>query len=241
MNLNTSPRQRWLLWTATLGFYLAILVMSVSNRTTRTASVVLLFVVWLGLIGLLWRRVWIRIGLLVITCLISCFLLLPGRGQRDLDAIRREYTIGLKRYEGVTYDWGGENFKGIDCSGLMRRGLIDALFVHGLKTFDPGQVRKALWLWWHDCSAQALGKENLGVTVHLLDTPSINELDHSRILAGDMAVTRSGTHVMAYLGNRIWIEADPGEGRVVKVSVPSEHNPWFREPMKVMRWSILQQ
>ena len=77
------------------------------------------------------------------------------------------------------------------------------------------------------------------MTVHALDTPSINRLDHSRILPGDLAVTASGVHIMAYLGSNTWIEADPGAGRVITVLAPCETNAWFLEPMKVMRWSIL--
>ena len=41
------------------------------------------------------------------------------------------------------------------------------------------------------------------------------------------------------LGGGRWIEADPGPMRVIIVSVPEEKNPWFGQPMKVMRWGIL--
>ena len=42
-----------------------------------------------------------------------------------------------------------------------------------------GLVRHALWLWWHDCTARELG-EGHGMTAPLLETPSINALDHAR-------------------------------------------------------------
>ena len=76
------------------------------------------------------------------------------------------------------------------------------------------------------------------MTTPLLETPSINALDHARISPGDIAVTSNGLHVMAYLGGNRWIEADPSFERVLTITVPAE-NGWFREPMKVMRWDIL--
>ena len=46
-------------------------------------------------------------------------------------------------------------------------------------------------------------------------------------------------HILAYLGDRQWIEADPGVHRVITVTVPTE-NGWFHGPMKILRWQILQ-
>jgi hypothetical protein len=120
----------------------------------------------------------------------------------------------------------------------MRRGLIDAAFLHGIRTFDGGLVRYSIWLWWHDCSARDLGQGH-GLTRPLFNTPSINALDDSRILPGDLAVTDNGVHVMAYLGGSRWIEADPGVGKVIVVSAPSPDNGWFRTPMKIVRWNVL--
>jgi hypothetical protein len=77
------------------------------------------------------------------------------------------------------------------------------------------------------------------MTVPVLGTPSINELDHSRLFPGDLAVTKGGGHVMAYLGSNLWIEADPGAEHVITVSAPCKTNAWFGEPMKVLRWRVL--
>ena len=68
--------------------------------------------------------------------------------------------------------------------------------------------------------------------------PAINSLDHSNILPGDLAVNVSGVHTMAYLGDKTWIEADPGVKRVIRVSVPAR-NPWFEQPVYIVRWSTL--
>jgi hypothetical protein len=54
-----------------------------------------------------------------------------------------------------------------------------------------------------------------------------------------LGVTISGVHVMAYLGNRQWIEADPDIGKVVIVQVPERTNPWFQETFKLLRWREL--
>jgi cell wall-associated NlpC family hydrolase len=167
-------------------------------------------------------------------------LALPARTSPPTEILRTDYLAALQRYSGVAYYWGGETGRGIDCSGLIRRGLIDALFLRGMRTLDSGLVRQAISLWWHDCTASALGDEHRGLTVRVLATPSVNVLDHSKVRPGDLAVTTSGVHIMAYLGNNRWIEADPGEGCVITVTAPSKDNIWFRAPMNIVRWSILQ-
>jgi len=230
----------WLLWSVALGFWIALAVIPVSYRITRISSIALSAVVWFGLVALVWRQRPLRFALLGITSLSVLFLLLPGRGRPSVDALRLDYVARLQRFDGVTYHWGGETGFGIDCSGLVRRGFIEALFRRGLQRLDPGLVRRAIGLWWHDCTASALGEEHRGVTRHVLDTPSLNSLDHALVRPGDLAVTRNGVHVMAYLGEHRWIEADPGAGRVITVMAPSADNPWFKDPMKIVRWSLLQ-
>lgn len=226
-----------MLWLAALSLFIAVWLFPVSTAATRVAGLVLLAVVWFGLIALVWQRPTFRYWLLGVSALCVIFLALPSQHHVDAAALRSAYVAGLRHYEGVTYYWGGESPKGIDCSGLIRRGLIDAMFGRGLRTLDAGLVRHAIWLWWHDSTAHDFG-EGHGFTTHLFDTPSINALDHSTILPGDLAVTSTGVHIMAYLGDHHWIEADPVIGRVVTVSVPTE-NQWFRSPMKMVRWNVL--
>lgn len=64
------------------------------------------------------------------------------------------------------------------------------------------------------------------------------EADHSLLKPGDLAVTDDGVHVMAYLGDRAWIEADPHAHQVIEVILPSD-NPWFRMPVVFVRWQCL--
>jgi len=233
-------RVQWLLWLSALGFLVALTLFPVSYRITRLAILILTLVIWFGLVALVWKRRLLRFLLLGTTVLSIAFLVLPSRRVPPAEVLRGDYIAGLQRYNGVAYYWGGESTIGIDCSGLIRRGLIDALFRRGVRTGDAGLVRRAISLWWHDCSAKALGDQYRGLTVRLLDTPSLNALDHAQILPGDLGVTSNGVHIMAYIGNHRWIEADPGAGRVIIVMAPSKDNPWFHGPMNIVRWSILQ-
>ncbi|MCE9610036.1 MAG: C40 family peptidase [Chthoniobacter sp.] len=227
-----------LLWLAALTLFVAVVLYPTSYRFTRAGGALLFFIVWFGLIFLCWRSRPFRFALIGVTLLSAGFLALPARSLPTTDSLRTDYVAGLRRYDGVTYYWGGESPKGIDCSGLIRRGLIDSLFIRGVRTLDPGLVRRTLSLWWHDTTANELGQKHAGLTVHLLDTPSVNQLDHSKILPGDLAVTSNGVHIMAYLGENRWIEADPGVGRVITVSVPANDNVWFRVPMNIVRWNV---
>ena len=234
-----TPRLRWLFWLVVVALFVGVWLFPVSSGFTRVSGIWLFLVVWFGLVALVWRKRIARFTMIGITAMSVIFLLLPGKTRRDKAVLRSGYVAGLLRYEGDRYFWGGESPKGIDCSGLIRRGLIDSLFLRGVRTLDAGLVRHALWLWWHDCTARELG-EGHGMTTLLLETPSINALDHARISPGDIAVTANGLHVMAYLGDKRWIEADPSFERVLTITVPTE-NGWFREPMKIVRWNILSQ
>ncbi len=178
------------------------------------------------------RRRWLR----AVVLLVPLGLCLPGRAI-DPSALRGEYVRCLARYEQTPFVWGGETERGLDCSGLVRRAMIDALWRHGLRRANPRAVRAGLWLWWHDTSAQALGQGYRGLTRDVGGAPSVNAADHTSLLPGDLAVL-DGTHVMAYLGRQTWIEADPSPAygdRVVCQTVPTT-NPWFGKPAQLRRW-----
>jgi hypothetical protein len=233
-------RLGWSIWLALLGGWLLLAVLPVSYGITRLASVALGAGLWVGLIALNWPRPGLRRGLIVGSLLVVTFLLWPGRGGTSVPELREDYVAALRRYEGVTYYWGGENAVGIDCSGLVRRGMVDALFWRGLRQADPGLVRRAANLWWRDCSARSLGDGAGDRTRLVTDAASLNELDAALVAPGDLAVTRNGVHVLAYVGNRHWIQADPGAGRVITEAAPSRENAWFDTPVRIVRWRWLE-
>jgi cell wall-associated NlpC family hydrolase len=145
----------------------------------------------------------------------------------------------MAKYEGVPYVWGGETRFGMDCSGLVRKGFQNALLKRGLLTLNPSLIRSAMDLWWNDTTASEIGRGYGGRTIPVTNCSSLNTLAGSLLLPGDMAVTTTGIHVMAYLGNNTWIGADPGEMRVAIFAVPEMKNAWFSSPMNIVRWKML--
>ncbi len=214
---------------ALLSFY------PIRTGTTRLLLLFGLAALWIAAAVVFRQRRGVLITLMAGAGLVAGFALLPGR-TLDATSLRAEYVRSLEDFQGTAYVWGGENSLGIDCSGLIRCGWIDANLRTGLRTLNPGPVRQAARIWWQDCSAEELGQGYRGRTHLLLTTPSLNRLDYRQIQSGDVAVTQSGAHTLAYLGNHTWIEADPLAGAVIMLRAPVAKNPWFEEPMKIMRW-----
>jgi len=203
----------------------------------RLGLVVGILGIWAGGLILFWR--WWAARLLVgaVALLPVVLLFLPERPIPS-EPLRTAYLHALKSYEGTPYVWGGETHTGIDCSGLLRQAMVDAQFAEGLKTGNGSLLRSAMRIWWYDCSAQALGEEYRNVTRRLRTEPDLNRADYSPILPGDLAVTASGAHILAYLGEKRWIQADPVAGKVVITQAPSESG-WFIQEALIVRWNSL--
>lgn len=228
-------------WLALLGLA-GMILYPVSSGATRGAGAVLAAILTVGLLVLWWRYRVLRWALLVVCLSAGVFVVLPGR-IRDSDrlALRLETVRALERYRGVRYRLGGENFLGIDCSGLVRRGAIDAMALYGIRTANPLIVRKAFALWWHGISVEALGKGASGLAEKLFTVKGIAGMDDSKLHPGDFAVSESGMHALAYLGNHQWIEADPSDGEVTEVSAKGGGlNPWFYHGVVILRWRHLE-
>jgi hypothetical protein len=226
------------IWTWCAILLTLVLLFPISTRTTRVLTVIGIALVWGGaLLMCKRRRVALTLLLLISVVLFSLFLM-PGRNT-DASALRADYCRGLQLYTGDRYIWGGEGCFGIDCSGLIRKGLVWGQFINGARTMNGRPLRNAITLWWHDCSAKELLAGFRGWTRVLSTSSSINGADQSALLPGDLAVTTGGAHILAYLGKATWIEADPMIGKVVKVSVPTD-NPWFNRPVVFIRWSWLE-
>jgi cell wall-associated NlpC family hydrolase len=59
------------------------------------------------------------------------------------------------------------------------------------------------------------------------------------LLPGDLAITADGVHVMVYSGPGKWIQADPGENKVVTLDPGTSENGWFDSKIAMFRWSQL--
>jgi hypothetical protein len=237
--LFTSRRTVWVWCLVSFAAWILVAAWPVSSTVTRTVTLATFSSALVLLIAVSWRHVWCRVALLALIATCSGFLFMPAGRRPSPEVRRQDFIAALRCYEGVHYVWGGENFLGIDCSGLVRRGLIDASVVRGLGTFNPGLVREAAGLWWHDFSALDLTESRNGLTVPVVAAESLNKLNQAAVTPGDLAVTADGEHVMAYVGNSLWIEADPAVGRVILVKAPCRTNPWFDQRIKIVRLTTL--
>lgn len=211
----------------------------IRNTSIKLGIVVLVLALWALILSLNWRKRKLRNVLLGFMAFLVLFCCMPPRKINE-SKLREQYVRSLRFYESRPYIWGAENFLAVDCSGLIRQGYIDANIIYGLKTFNGALVRKAILIWWYDSSAKAMRDEYRGRTKRYIESPAINQLDHSRILPGDFAVTRSGIHCLAYLGDGNWIQADPSPNKVTISKIPVENSGWFQQPIYIMRWSELE-
>lgn len=202
----------------------------VSYSVTRNLSLILYPIIFLSLT---YRFLKLRLFIASTLC-VSLLIIVTLLRQENLDrtSIVESYQKNLLSYEGTSYYWGGENFIGIDCSGLARKALFNALI-------EEGAFKTAFNLWYFDASAKALMEGYRQQTVDVTTAKSINALDHSQIKIGDLAITVNGVHVMVYLGDNEWIEADPELTKVIRVKAPKQGFGWFDIPIKVKRWTLL--
>ena len=206
----------------------------------RLGLLLIVFLIWLGILLLCWNRKSVRWTWFLVSFIFIVGCLWPSQTYNS-QILRQEYIHSLRAYKGVTYVWGGESKRGIDCSGLMRCALIDAEVKQGISTLNPSLIRAGFSLWWNDCSALAMKGEFQKRTRLLFTAKSINQINETKIRPGDIAVTSNGVHVLAYIGDKTWIEADPSEGvghQVIEVKTPAQ-NTWFNMPVHVMRWQEL--
>lgn len=163
--------------------------------------------------------------------------LLPGKSM-DRVSLREDYVRRMRGFLETRYLWGGESRLGIDCSGLPRRALRDALWAEGWKHANGTAFRMWLDQWWYDSSARAMGMGYRGRTRSLDAAGPLWKLDQNPIQPGDLAIREDGVHVVVYLGNHKWIEADPGRGKVRAWTPLHTDGPWY-EPMTLHRWAVL--
>ncbi len=202
------------------------------------AGILLTFAGWyLCLAVILWRHRRVRWIPVAIPAALGVFLLLPGRAA-DTAALRAAYVSSLRSYAGTRYVWGGENWFGVDCSGLLRAALVDAHFREAVRTLNPALARHGLWFWWHDESARDMCDGYLGLSLQLDGQKALKDVPAASLLPGDLAVTADGSHVLAYVGEGRWIEADPYTMRVIELG-PGVESGWWGMKVVPCRWRCM--
>ena len=221
-----------------VGGVLALIVNPVNSTSLKLAFLGCCFLAWLGFLLNGWRWKWVKIASLAVPFLLAIPFLLPAR-RIDVDELREDFVGRMLAYEGTRYYWGGENWKGIDCSGLPRRAFREALFIYGARHLDGGALRAAAGNWWFDAGARALAAGYRGGTVPLNRGGEISEMSYDGLLPGDLAITEGGAHMLAYAGDGHWIQADPGLGIVALQHGKEDPNGWFDVPVNIFRWRLL--
>jgi len=217
----------------------AFIVWPFHDRYTRYGLPLMVFITWAALLACHWKRRPVRILLLALPILSAIPFCLPSR-PIDGAALRTRYVEAMTRFEGTRYLWGGESRWGIDCSGLPRRAMRDALWNEGFRHRNGAAFRLWVEQWWFDTSAKALGEGYRGFTRPLGVHGSVREMATTDLLPGDLAVTADGRHVMLFLAPGRWIQADPIAFKVTIRDPEQDWNPWFGAAAGMYRWRMLE-
>ncbi len=232
---------RRLLLILTIGSLVAVVALNLDPVTTKLHRLVILCSiagVWLGPLLLFWKHKAIRFCLLPLPLLAAIPFLLPGKTINQ-NELRADYVKRMVSYESTPYHWGGENGRGIDCSGLPRKAMRDALFAHGIRHLNGAATRKFLNHWWNDASAKALAEGYRNFTTPTDTNGTIAKMGYGNLLPGDLVVTEDRRHILAFLGGEEWIQADPGARKVIRRNGRTSMNGWFAVPVTSHRWSVL--
>lgn len=182
-------------------------------------------------------------ALVVVALLASLFVgwgAIAGRPP-DRDKLRETYLRRLRSFGSARYFWGGETGRRIDCSGLARVALWQAIMEEGIRRGNPRLVGPALWrFWWRDMSALDMLNGSYGYTHVIGRAEKLSGCDTSGLLLGDLAVAESGVHVLIYVGDNNWIEASPDDQRVVTNEAYARNGRgWFNVKVTFVRWWVL--
>lgn len=206
----------------------------ISTGLTRNATLLFLLLAWIFLIVLAYRKMWLRLSLLLLPIGVILTIAVGG-GAADSAMLRQEYVRCLREYNGAPYVFGGENILGIDCSGLIRKSMVNAYLSVAWRTHNPAAVRSAFDIWYNDCSTHTL-RTGYGNRVEILaDIPNDGQLGSVGLQKGDLALLDKYHHVLAYLGDNVWIEADPTAGKVILSDISKRGI----SPCRIARWVAL--
>jgi cell wall-associated NlpC family hydrolase len=230
-------RSKLILFLLSAGVLALIIILPYRTTLVRLGLIALWILAGVSLASVLWRRkVW-RTLLLLAVALASAFVILPARDRIDTSRLRERFVYQLQTYDGVRYIYGGENHRGIDCSGLVRAAMVRALVDEGIRSLNPGLIRAAFTLWWRDTNAIQLGKGGQGLTLPIGGGLPVPMHAARNLRRGDLAVTMSGSHVLGYLDADRWIEADPDVGGVHIVDL--NNSPIAGQEVLLVTWCWL--
>jgi hypothetical protein len=236
---------RWCLRTlvSALIICVALYVMSYTTPLTRLAylstALLGLFIGLLYLGRLVRRRPRILIPLSMVLLALVAWAVFTDRPP-DIAGLRAEYLRHLRAYHGTAYIWGGETHVGVDCSGLARAALAEAMISEGIREGNPRLLGPLLWrFWWQDIGTRGMDAGAFGLTRHVAHANALSEGPSPALQPGDLAVT-GHTHVLIYLGDNRWIEANPEDHRVViNAADPQSDRAYFNLPAHIVRWTVL--
>lgn len=170
---------------------------------------------------------------------VFAFWIYMSLGKHSPDELRRIYVNELRSFDGTRYIWGGENLLGIDCSGLPRKALRNALLKSAILNGNGRYLCHAVKNWWDDASASALANGYKHYLTRLEVSGTVADAPERKLSPGDLAITEDGVHVMVFLERDTWISADPSQGRVLIEKPSVSRNPWFDVKVRFFVWSEL--
>jgi len=228
-----------LIWIAGLTGLVALALWPYHDGTLRYGLPLALAATWTAALLFCWKWKLRRNLLLVLPFLAALPFCLPAKPINP-GKLRDRYIAAMGRMEGTPYLWGGESRRGVDCSGLPRLALRDALLEEAWQNANGTAFREWACQWWFDTSAKALGANYRNFTRPLGSRGKLSDLDTKNLSRGDLAVTADGRHVMVYYGNGKWIQADPMTFKVTIAPADPQKNPWFASMASMHRWTLLE-
>ena len=235
-----SRTRLWRIWLALVPVVAVLWYFPFIDFAIRVLTWMLGLALLIGAFYFAWKHVVLRWVMVLLAVSGMLFVIWPSPRKIDEAALRRAYCEALASYRGCRYVWGGEGYLGIDCSGFVRKAMEDALAKRAIMEPSPSAFRAALSLYWQDTNARVIGEGYGGRTREVATCSNLNVLDYTPLQPGDLAVTLGGDHIMAYLGNKTWIAADPSLGKVAEFHIPEKADPYFWTGMRIVRWTLLE-